>query len=225
MLLTANTIVHTPQGDRIIGHLAASGQIVYCFTWERGKITVGRAAFEEAGIYDAQRVVLDNGKSVITSLTTMVVDRSGVDQELRQLTDKSVMPLYLSATKHGYPIYRQVNTHRKTAPAPSDRKPWRSIARMVWESRSGQRILPGFLVRHLDRNRKNCHPDNLRVEGKPQRKPRKTRVRRHISTLKSPGNHRVVGCAAWNREFMCRVVPIDCRNVALSEIFVVAHGT
>jgi hypothetical protein len=208
------------------------GEMVLCFTVSMGKITLGKVGFEMAEKVKTYRLVLDNGKSIRVGPNTQLVDRQGDYVTLDEImnlppTTRSVMPLYLSMSTNGYPLYRQIRDDRAQALAPSDRKPWRSVARMVWEWRTGRRLEPGFLVRHIDGNRVNCHPDNLRSEGKPQKKPRSNKLRRHIDVqrMRSPGNHKVLGIAPWDVEPVCRVVPLDCTNVGLTEVFVVAHGS
>lgn len=227
MIVSADTVVHTPRGNKFVGVLAAKGETVFCFTYSLGKITLGRVGFEEIGEHETMRVVLDNGTTLRCVPGTKLISRKGDVVDAVHPEALSVMPLYLSRTTNGYSIYRQVRDDRRDAPAPSDRKPWRSVARMVWEWRTGQRLHPGFCVRHLDNDRANCHPDNLRVEGKPQRRPRKNKLRRLIKAqrMKSPGNHKVVGTTSWELEPVCRIVPLDCTNIGLSEVFVGAHGS
>lgn len=209
-------------------------ETVYAFTYAAGRIQLGRVGFEHAEPEETCRVVLDNGKSLRCPLNTEVLSRDGDPVRVFNLKAVfgleqavSVMPLYLKTTPAGYVQFRQVWDRRTEAPAPSDRKPWRSLARMVWEWRTGQRLQPGFVVRHVDGDRSNCHPDNLRLEGTPQRRPRKNKLRHHIAAqrLKLPNNHKVVGIAPWEVETVCRVVPLDCTNVALDEVFVVTYGT
>lgn len=227
MIVSAETVVHTPQGDRFVGNLASLEETVYAFTYTYGRIQLARVGFEHAGEEETARVVLDNGKSLRCPLNTELVSRDGDMLRVFKLEDQSVMPLYLKKTSGGYVQFRQVWHLRKEAPAPSDRKPWRSLARMIWEWRTGQRLLPGFVVRHIDGDRSNCHPDNLRAEGKPQRRPRTNKLRFHIAAqkMKVPNNHKVVGIGPWGVEPVCKVVPLDCTNVALDEVFVVAHGS
>jgi hypothetical protein len=227
VIVSAETVVHTPRGDRFVGNLARMGETVYGFTYTMGRIQLGRVGFERLEPEETCRVVLDNGKSLRCPLNTELVSRDGDNLRVFQANDQSVMPLYMKTTPAGYVQFRQVWDRRKEAPAPSDRKPWRSLARMIWEWRTGQRLQPGFVVRHIDGDRSNCHPDNLRMEGKPQRKPRKNKLRNHIAAQRMtlPNNHKVVGIAPWGDEPVCKVVPLDCTNVALNEVFVVTYGT
>jgi hypothetical protein len=226
MLIGEDTIVHTLRGDRRAGALADVNETVFCFAWQQDRITFGRVTAEQAGEHELHRVVLDNGKSLLMSADSVLLRRDGVQKPLMTLIEKSVMPLYLSQNTYGYPTYRQVCERRTEAPAPSDRKPWRSIARMVWENRTGRRIQPGFLVRHLDGNRRNCHPGNLKLDGHPQKKPRRNKMRSHIEAQRMtiPGNHKVLGFAPWGTEPCVRLVPADCASVAVGEIFMVTHG-
>jgi hypothetical protein len=226
MFVSEDTPVHTLQGDIPAGRLAVTNATVHCFTWSAGRIIYGRVTFEEAGEQEVQRVVLDNGKSILLSPSSTLLNRAGEEKPLLTLPGKSVMPLYLSETTHGYPTYRQVFEGRRDAPAPCDRKPWRSVARMVWEHRTGRRIQPGFLVRHVDKVRRNCDPGNLKLEGRPQQKGRRTKTRQHIEAqrMKVPNNHKLLGFEPWGRESCVKAVPIDCTAVAMGEIFVVTHG-
>lgn len=228
MLVGADTVVHTLRGDRNAGHLADSGETIFCFTWATGRIIYGRCAFQRAGIVTLQRAVLDSGSSLLLSADSVLLRRDGEPAPLMTLIDKSVMPLYMSATTNGYPLYRQVRSDRRDAPAPCDRKNYRPVARMVWEARTGQRLQPGFLIRHLDGDRRNCHPENLRAEGRLQRKPRRNKVRKHIEIQKMrlPNNHKLIGFTPWGDEPAVQVVPLDCVAVAVNGIFVVVnHGS
>lgn len=227
MFVAEDTIVHTLRGPRQVGQLAIAVETVWCFTWAQGRISIGRCSFEHVGEQELHRVVLDNGKSLLMSADSVLLRRDGQEQPVIALAGKSVMPLYLSELSNGYPSYRQLYEHRASAPAPADRKPWRSVARMVWEYRSGCRLLPGFLVRHLDGDRTNCCPDNLRLEGRPQRRPRRNTVRRHIEAqnMTLPKNHKLLGFTPWGQEPSVRAVPVDCASVAMGEIFMVTHGT
>lgn len=226
MFVAESTIVHTLQGDRQVGALANTNETVYGFTWKQDRITIGRVTFESAGEQELHRVVLDNGKSLMMSADSVLLRRDGESKPLLTLVEKSVMPLYLSEDSHGYPAYRQVSEYRHDAPAPSDRKPWKSVSRMVWEYCTNQRLQPGFLVRHLDGDRRNCHPQNLKVEGRPQQKPRRNKMRRHIEAQRMtiPKNHKLLGFTPWGPGPSVRIVPIDCESTALGEIFVVNHG-
>jgi len=227
MFFGADTTVHTLTGDKSAGTLANTEEMVWCFTWGQDRIMIGRVSFAHAGEQDLHRVVLDNGKSLLLSADSVLLRRDGAPKPLLTLAEKSVMPLYLSKNTVGYPTYHQLcEQHRHDSLAPSDRKVWKSVARMVWECLTGHRLEPGFLVRHIDGDRRNCHPENLKLEGKPQRKPRRNKMRRHIEAQRMtiPKNHKLVGFTPYGVEQAVRAVPVDCVAVAMNEIFVVTHG-
>lgn len=230
MLIGEDTNVHTLRGDRKAGALARTNETFYGFTWSQDRIVYGRVTAESAGEQELLRVVLDNGKSLLVSPGSILLRRDG---EKTAMSNKSfssglsVMPLYLSETTNNYPTFRQVTERRSDAPAPSDRKPWRSVARMVLEHKTGEPLQPGFLVRHLDGDRRNCHPENLNLEGRLQKYPRRNKMRHHIEVqqMTVPGNHKVLGYETWGTEPVVRLVPVDCTSVAVGEIFMVTHGS
>lgn len=115
-------------------------------------------------------VHLDDGSAVYTSSDAEFVTRDGdivVAAEIESGT--SLMPLYLSKDSHGYPIYKENNPEaNKTAPCSTDRAPRRKICRLVAEWKLGHRLEPGTFVEHIDGDRKNCGPDNLKISFKPE---------------------------------------------------------
>ena len=228
MGLSINTVIHTLEGDKALWSLR--DQEVHIFTWTGTKITVGRVyVLPEQEEADTRRVVLDNGKSVRVTPGQVLLTRLGDMVDARFVrAGASLMPLYLAQKKKGgYPIYRQLSDERLAAKAPSDRKTWRSVARMVYEWRAGNPIPPGMFVRFIDKNPKNCRPDNLCLEGKPRtrNKDRKLERLKKLGRRPAPDNHSVVGQEAFGKEPVMRVIPQDCDSFAAGEVFMMgAYG-
>ena len=228
MALASETIVHTLCGDRRLYDLA--DQETHVFTWTGRKISVGRIyVVPDEETAWTRRIVLDSGTSFRATSDQVILTRTGNMVDARYAAaGTSVMPLYLSRKKKGgYPIYRQLSEDRKTAKAPSDRKTWRSVARMVYEWRSGDPIPPGMFVRFIDNAPKNCHPDNLRLEGKrrDRNKDRQIEQLKQLGRRKAPNNHKVVGQEQYAEEPVMRVIPQDCDNFAAGEVFLMgAYG-
>lgn len=227
MALAVDTTIHTLQGDRRLADLQDA--VVHTFTWTGKRISVGRIyVIPEPQTAWTRRIVLDNGKSLRVTSDQVILTRSGNEVDARLVSKgTSVMPLYLGRkTKGNYPIYRQLSEDRREAKAPSDRKAWRSVARMVYEWKSGNPIPPGMFVRHIDKDPENCHPDNLRLEGKPRRRNKDRQIER-LKRLghRTPNNHKVIGQEQFAEEAVLRVIPQAGDNFAACEVFVMgAYG-
>lgn len=141
------------------------------FIWTGYRITIGvisgcRSA-DERQIF---AVHLDDGSTLHASSDTEFVTRDGEIAVAAELQPgDSLMPLYLSEDSHGYPIYKENNPEaNKNAPCSTDRAPRRKISRLVAEWKLDHPLEPGTFVEHIDGDRKNCHPDNLRIARKPE---------------------------------------------------------
>ena len=228
-MIAGDTLIHTLHGDVPVAVLAAKNATVYGFTWTGDRIGYARICVEPfARPMMSHRVVLDNGASIRVSNKTRFVCRDGESALAIALEGDSVMPLYLRTSSQGYKMYRQLREDRREAPAPSDRRGWRSIARMVAEQVRGAPLPAGYFVRHVDQDRTNCSPLNLELEATA--KPTRKKARRadhliagHRATL--PNNHKIVGEIVYGEEDGYDVTLIDASNFAAGEVFIQApHG-
>jgi len=231
MSVAASAIIHTLAGDLHASAVAARAEPFFGFTWDGKQISVGQARLESCGVQPVLRVVLDNGRSVGLTAAQLVIAKETAEPVSFATVGLSVMPLYLGSTTLGYPTFRQQGDLWRNAAAPSDRRRDRLVARMVWEWKSKERIETGMIVRHCDKDRLNCVPDNLRLEGKPQ----KGRIRGTLKTLieaqrviargaTGPGrNHKIVGWEAWEEEETFDLTSAQCSNLAVGEVFVAVN--
>lgn len=171
----ANAAIHTLTGPLSIGEFASMcaadpGTSVPVFTWDGIQITVGLARdCRPVGEEQIYEVHLDDRTVLYVSSSTEFVLRHG-SEGLRPpelALGESLMPLYLGEDSYHYPIYYENGTSWKRAIAPADRTYKRKISRMVAEWKEGRPLPRGTFVEHIDKNRKNYHPDNLRIVHKP----------------------------------------------------------
>jgi len=225
--IVGDTIIHTLRGDKRADKLAALGEPFWCFTWTGEKITVGRARLAPLPRKaEVQRLVLDDGTSLQVTPDQLVVHRDGTIGSPFQ-TDLSLMPLYLGRTTHGYPTYKQMGESYKKAVAPCDRRRVRLVARMVYEWKTKEPIETGMIVRYKDGTKRNCEPDNLRLEGKPHPKRRNKFTALHEAQqikVKTPNNHKVAGFEPFGVEDVFDISEGDCENLGVGGIFLVTHG-
>ena len=229
-MIAGDTLIHTLQGDVPAAILAAKNSMVYGFTWTGTRIGYARLCVEPfARPMMSHRVVLDSGTSIRVSNKCRFVCRDGEAALAIALEGESVMPLYLKESSNGYRLYRQLREDRKLAPAPSDRKGWRSVARMVAEQVREAPLPAGYFVRHVDLDRNNCDPLNLVLEATDKPTRRKKRPLDDLiagSRARLPNNHKIVGQIVYGEEEGFTVTPIDASNFAAGEVFIQAtHGS
>lgn len=98
-------------------------------------------------------VELDDGVVVRVSASSRFVMKSGQRKVAPELNPgDSLLPLYLEEDAHGYPTYRVPGRAVK-----------RKISRLMAEWKTGGPLGKGTYVSHIDGNRKNYHPDNLKI--------------------------------------------------------------
>lgn len=227
-MIVADTIIHTLRGDKRADKLAATGEPFYCFTWTGREISVGRARIAPAPKpVEVLRLVLDDGTSLHVTPDQSAVHRDGNIGSPFQ-ADLSLMPLYLGKTTHGYPTYKQMGDGWKKALAPCDRRRVRLVARMVYEWKTKEQVETGMIVRYKDGTKRNCEPENLRLEGKPHPRRRHKFTRLHEAQqikVKTPNNHKVAGFEPFGIEDVFDISESDCENLGAGGIFLVTHGT
>jgi hypothetical protein len=189
---------------------------------------------EPAGVKPIVRLVLDNGTSLRLTRDHLVLSMEEPAPVTFCQEGLSVLPLYKGKTTLGYPTFCQQGTLWRQAPAPSDRRRNRLVARMVYEWKSGQPVQTGQVVRYVDGNRMNAHPDNLRIEGAGGKGRVRGTLKNHIRAQKEVArlaqkggkNHKIVGWEDWEPEETFDLVSDQCSNLAVGEIFVaVTYGS
>ena len=106
-----------------------------------------------AGVEQIFEVMLDDGRFVYASASSKFVMKSGLRKMPPELVPgDSLLPLYLEEDAHGYPTYCIPGKAVK-----------RKISRLMAEWRTGGPLVKGTYVEHIDGNRKNYHPDNLKI--------------------------------------------------------------
>lgn len=172
--LPASATIQTIAGTLTIEQFALlceedPGFEVPLFSWDGVRITVGlgrrcRAVGEE----QLYAVTLDDGAELVVGSSTTFMPREGSD-ELRPMElvpGTSLLPLYLGEDVQGYPTFKNVGVRWQMGPK-IDRGAHRKVARMVGEWKTGAPLRLGTYVEHIDKDRKNCHPDNLRIVHRP----------------------------------------------------------
>lgn len=122
--------------------------------WTGQRFFVDKASqFRLVGQQQIFDVALDDGNRLSVSASSKLVMTSGRMKMPPELVPgDSLLPLYLEEDNHGYPTYRIPGRDVK-----------RKIARLVAEWKLGRKLPRGTVVKHIDGNRKNYHPDNLRI--------------------------------------------------------------
>lgn len=182
MGLPRSAVIQTITGPLSVEQFAARCLVdpdfhVPVFSWDGLRITVGLASkCRPTGEEQLFSVVLDDGSELAVGASTAFLLRSG-DEALSPAElsrGDSLLPLYLSEDKQGYPTYKNVGLRWPTGPK-IDRQSVRKISRMVAEWKHGAPLPAGTYVEHIDGDRKNCHPDNLRIVHKPAKASRSKR--------------------------------------------------
>lgn len=238
MAVTGDLILHTLLGPLTVERAAIHGEPFLCFTYRDGHITVGKVlVWPEPRLAEVNTIFLDDGTTFRATSDQEVVRRDGGSAVLTPPLELSCMPLYHGHTTNGYPTYRQVGTRHKKYPAPCDRRRYRLVSRMVYEWKSGEQIPMGMKVCHRDGNKANTHPDNLYLDGRPQKKGRRRKAANKLMMLRASqilklrDNHRILAVKRFGEE---AVYDLDtalpgCFNVGAGGIFLVTkddrHGT
>lgn len=169
MALACSTYVLTLRDGPVPILLLSPG--VHVYGWDGERITVGivDALGEPSPGKRLLRILLEEGHSVRVTHDQSVRTFEG---ELVQACDLKegtrLLPLHLKENAHGYLEFQQLRSDRAHAPEITDRRKFRSVARMVAEWKLKARFLDSRTIcRHIDLNRKNCDPSNIDVEETP----------------------------------------------------------
>jgi hypothetical protein len=98
-------------------------------------------------------VTLDDGSELyVSASSTLILRRGGAKTPPEFESGESLLPLYLSNDNHGYPVFKNPKSTQL-----------RKLSWLVAEWKLGRALEKGDIVNHIDRNRKNYHPDNLKI--------------------------------------------------------------
>jgi len=105
------------------------------------------------GVEQLFEVTLDDKQVVYASASSQFVMKSGCRKTPPELVPgDSLLPLYLDEDAHGYPTYSVPGRAVK-----------RKISRLMAEWITGGPLGKGTYVEHIDGDRKNYHPSNLKI--------------------------------------------------------------
>jgi hypothetical protein len=226
-MLPGNALILTLGGPQFVADLDGPTLV---YTWDGDRVTVGTVE-AQAGRKAVPHVVeLDDGSIVVADHETLVLKRSGSPAYISDLQpDDSLLPLYMKLDSPGYLTYRQPGDWQKGAKTARDSYRWRRVSRMVAEWKLGRRCQPGDVVSFKDGIRTNCHPDNLKIEHKKPRKPKK------ISKFAEPifvadrfikkHNHRVVQVRLDISRDLFSIRGLEASNLSVGGIFISVDTT
>lgn len=122
--------------------------------WTGGRLFVSEISnIQMLGSEQIFDVELDDGGIVCVSASSQFVMRSGGRKMAPELSPgDSLLPLYLGENPNGYPTYKIPGWSGK-----------RKISRLIAEWMTGGPLGKGTYVEHIDGDRKNYHPDNLKI--------------------------------------------------------------
>jgi hypothetical protein len=197
------------------------------FSFDGVRITVGYLErVVNCGKAHTKRVILDNNEGIIVTPDQEFIYLDGTVAKVTDLElDKSLMPLYLQKSFVGY-SYKENTDYFKKALTSQDSHSTRLVARMVIESKIDSRFAPNMSARHIDKNRNNCHPNNLTYGLKRKTKPRKklSKLSKAILDAKEiikefPDNHKVVEISDGPNTNIYGLVVAPSNNIAIGGIF------
>ena len=225
MTVSGDAILHTLTGDVFVSDLVDKKDPTYVYTWDGERVTVGQVTVSGPIIQVPLRIQLDDDTELFIADGGRVVRRDKDTIYVRELADgTSLMPLYLKPDRDGYPTYREPDGWNKGALTRRDGWNWRRVSRMVAESVLKRRCAPGDIVRHIDGNRRNCNPENLRIEVRqPKAQKQKASFAEPIfEALKIIGklNHKVETVTLDFSREMFFIKGVETSNAAIGGIFV-----
>ena len=127
---------------------------VVVLTWTGDRLFVTEAFdFRSIGEQQIFDVVLDGGTRIYVSPSSRFALKNGEAKMAPELLPgDSLLPLYLAKNTNGYPTYQIPGRAVK-----------RKISRLMAEWILGHPLEKGTYVEHIDGNRENYHPDNLKI--------------------------------------------------------------
>lgn len=133
------------------------------FIWTGTRLYVDSISdVRSVGSQQVFEVELDDESIIKVSASSRFVMRDGVKKLAPELVPgDSLLPLYLEQDVHGYPTYRIPGRDVK-----------QKIYRLMAEWLQGYPLEKGTEVSHIDGNRNNYHPDNLKITPNKRSKKR-----------------------------------------------------
>jgi hypothetical protein len=126
--------------------------VAICWTGQQASL-VRLLGVRRLGLEQIFSVGLDDGNFIHASASSEFVMKSGVTKAPYELEPgDSLLPLYLGQDAHGYPTYQIPGRAVK-----------RKLSRLAAEWKLNRELEKGTYVEHIDGDRKNVHPDNLRI--------------------------------------------------------------
>lgn len=229
MPLHGETEVWTVGGPVKLSELDVLDEPIPAFCWDGYRIWITKIyGCYPIGSRQIVRVDLDNGSSVKTNASTRFVGRDGEYLYAQSLSNgSSLMPLYTSKDSHGYPIYKENSKINSSAPSAADKCRNRKISRLVAEWMNDGPLDSGTYVEHIDGDKENYHPSNLRVIKKLDKIRRTTNYK--ITELvdeageivrEMDDNHKVENIEMCAIEEMYDLQASPTSNVAVSGVFI-----
>jgi len=128
--------------------------VAVALVWTGYRLFVSEISeFRSIGLQQVFEVELDDGAIVRVSPSSHFVMKNGDRKLAPELhPGESLLPLYLEEETQGYPTYRIPGKDVK-----------QKLYRLIAEWKFGKSLPPGTDVEHIDGNRKNYAPDNLRI--------------------------------------------------------------
>jgi len=222
-MLAGKSLITTLQGPRFVSDLVDE-EAVFVYTWDGGKVTVGKIEVVPGTLMIAQEIILDDDSKLLVSKDTLVQLRSSDQITADRLSaGDSLLPLYTKFDASGYLIYQEPGRWHRGAKTTRDSYAWRRVGRMVAEWKLRRRCEPGDVVSYRNNQRSDCHPDNLKIEKKSPRKPKKKVkfaepiftadrfIRRH--------NHKVLQVRVDTSREMFSIRGLATANLAVNGIF------
>ena len=204
------------------------------FGWDGSRIVVVNiTACRPVGSLQLFDVLIDSGDSIKASARTKFVRRDGSSVAPIGLnSNESLLPLYTKVDHHGYTLYKHLSTHYRSAPAPADRSLWRKVSRLIAEWKLGESLLPGTYVEHIDGDRSNAMPSNIRIDHRPDQAKRSScygivdavnagqAIIREFNDRKSPDNHKVECVEAMSPSAAIEIFVDSHDTIAVSGVFI-----
>jgi len=138
------------------------------FVWTGSELTIGEVSdIRLFGIEQLFEVVLDDNSTVQVSASSKFMMKSGDRKMAPELAPSdALLPLYIEEDNYGYPTYRIPGRAAK-----------HKIYRLMAKWKLGSPLGSGTVVEHIDGNRKNYHPDNLKISINKRSRKRSTKNR------------------------------------------------
>jgi len=225
-MIAGDAIITTLQGPAFVSDLAGKG-VVFVYTWDGIKVTVGEIEVLDISTVVAHEVTLDDESKLYVSGDTQFLLRSEDQITADKLSaGTSLLPIYTKTDAAGYTIYREPGQWHRGAKTRRDSYAWRRTSRMVAEWKTRKRCEPGDSVIFRNNVRTDCHPDNLDVSRKPP-KQSKMKVKfaeplfeaQRFINYHRKRNHKITCVRVDNGRNLFSIRGLEAANLAVNGIF------